>query len=323
MTARPQLVVVLVALVALAGCASSSDEAQRSSLAAVGTPLAPGPVPPKPVPPGPPCQDLTASLRPPANLPRPGAMPPRSLMATIRSRGYLIAGVDQNTLLLSYLRPSNARIEGFEVDLLREIARAILGNPDKIELKALTTAQRLAAVQSGAVDIVADAVTITCDRRRQVAFSTVYYDAGQRVLVPRSSPARGLADLGGRRVCATTSSTSLQRIASDPAKPVPYAVAQRTDCLVALQEGRVDAISTDDAFLLGFKAQDPNTKIVGGRLADEPYGMAIARTHPEFVRFVNGVLERMRRDGAWKAIHRRWIGRLAPTPSPPSPRYRD
>jgi polar amino acid transport system substrate-binding protein len=166
-------------------------------------------------------------------------------------------------------------------------------------------------------------VTINCDRRRQVAFSTVYYDAGQRVLVPRSSRARGLADLGGRRVCATTGSTSLQRVESDSAKPIPYPVAQRTDCLVALQQGRVDAISSDDAILLGFKAQDPNTKIVGRRLADEPYGMAIARSHPEFVRFVNGVLERMRRDGMWKAIHRRWIGRLAPTPSPPRPRYRD
>ena len=51
--------------------------------------------------------------------------------------------------------------------------------------------------------------------------------------------------------------------------------------------------------------------------------MAINRSHPEFVRFVNGVLARLRHDGTWTAIHRRWIGRLAPTPSPPRPSYRD
>jgi polar amino acid transport system substrate-binding protein len=311
-------------LLAVAGCASGSDEAQRTSLAALATPPAAAPAGRAPTSgPAARCSDPTASLRPPASLPRPGALPPRSFMAQVRRRGRLIAGVDQNTLLFGYLKPSTARIEGFEVDLLREVARAILGDPNAIELKALTTAQRLPAVQSGAVDIVADAVTITCDRRREVAFSTVYYDASQRLLVPRSSPASSLADLAGRRVCATTGSTTLQRIKSDRAKPVPYPVPQRTDCLVALQQGRVDAISSDDAILLGFKAQDPNTKIVGRSLADEPYGMAIARGHPEFVRFVNGVLERVRRDGAWKAIHRRWIGRLAPTPSAPRPRYSD
>jgi polar amino acid transport system substrate-binding protein len=250
-------------------------------------------------------------------------MPPGSFMARIRRRGWLIAGVDQNTLLFGYLRPSTARIEGFEVDLVREIARALFGNPNAVVLKALTTSQRLPAVESGDVDIVADAVTINCARRRDVSFSTVYYDAAQRLLVPAGSAARGLSDLGGRRVCATTTSTALPRLERDPAKPVPVAVSQRTDCLVALQEGRVAAILADDSFLLGFRAQDPQTKIVGPRLSAEPYGMAINPSHPEFVRFVNGVLARLRSDGTWRAIHRRWIGRLAPTPSPPRPSYSD
>ena len=250
-------------------------------------------------------------------------MPPESFMARIRRRGRLIAGVDQNTLLFAYLSPETARIEGFEVDLVHEIARAILGDHAKVELRALTTAQRLPAVESGAVDIVADAVTINCDRLRKVAFSTVYYDAAQRLLVPAGSPVRRLDDLGGQRVCATATGTSLPRIEHDPAKPVPSPVSQRTDCLVALQQGRVAAILADDAFLLGFRAQDPNTKIVGPRLSDEPYGMAINRSHPEFVRFVNGVLARLRDDGTWAALRRRWIGRLAPAQSPPRPRYRD
>ena len=302
-----------------AGCGSVSDDAQKTALAAIATPAAPATAGPsqKPVR----CRDATASLRPPRTLPAAGDMPAGSFMERIRRRGRLIAGVDQNTLLFGYLRPSTGRIQGFEVDILRQIAKAIFGDPDRIALRALTTAQRLTAVNSGAVDVVADAVTITCARRRQVAFSTVYYDAVQRLLVPATSHVRGMQDLRHRRVCATAGSTTLQSIKADPAKPIAYPVEQRTDCLVALQQGKVDAISSDDAILLGFRAQDPDTRIVGPPLAPEPYGMAIARGHPDFVRFVNGVLARMRSDGSWRAIHRRWLGALTPTPAPPPARY--
>jgi polar amino acid transport system substrate-binding protein len=87
-----------------------------------------------------------------------------------------------------------------------------------------------------------------------------------------------------------------------------------------MQQGLVDAITSDDSILLGFKAQDPYTKIVGPRLADEPYGMAISKAHPDFVRFVNGVLAQLRTDGTWRRIYSRWLG--APTPAPPPARYR-
>jgi polar amino acid transport system substrate-binding protein len=126
-------------------------------------------------------------------------------------------------------------------------------------------------------------------------------------------------------VCATVGSTSIENIQRVAPKAIAYPVPLRTDCLVALQEGRVDAISTDDAILYGFQAQDPYTKIVGPKLTDEPYGMAINRSHPDFVRFVNAVLERMRSDGTWTSIYKKWLGRVThgATPAPPKPRYRD
>ena len=242
-----------------------------------------------------------------------------SYMATIARRGELVAGVDQNTLLLAYLNPINGQLEGFEIDLLRELSRALFGDPDRIEFKALTTSQRLGAVQNGTVDVVADAFSVTCWRRTQASFSSVYYDAAQRVLVPKTSHARSIRGLRGRRVCATRTSTTISRLGAYHV--IPTGVAQRTDCLVALQEGEVDAISSDDAILLGFKAQDPYTKIVGPPIADEPYAMAINKAHPDFVRFVNGVLARMRADGRWAAIYRKWFGPYHRGPQPP-PRAR-
>ena len=164
-------------------------------------------------------------------------------------------------------------------------------------------------------------MTITCARRQQVDFSTVYYDAQQRLLVPINSPIHSIADLAGKRVCATKGSTSLENIEKLAPKAIPVPVAQRTDCLVALQQGTVDAVTSDDTILLGFQAQDPFTKIVGPDISPQPYGMAINKSHPEFVRFVNGVLERMR-DRRHLAADLRAVARkpreVGPGPNDPS-----
>ncbi|HET7048872.1 MAG TPA: glutamate ABC transporter substrate-binding protein [Solirubrobacteraceae bacterium] len=317
-----QLLWVVAAAAAITGCGSTSDRPLRITLAALATkPAAASPS--SPAQPQPRCSHLTASLRAPAVMPTPGAMPKGSFMKRIQRRHYLLAGVDQNTFLFGYFNPEHGRSEGFEIDLLRQIAKAIFGSPRAIQFRAVTPAQRIAAVQSGSVDIVADAVTITCERRQQVDFSTVYFDAGQKVLVPSNSTARSVKDLGGKRVCAAVGSTTIATLMTLTPRPIPYGVPQRTDCLVALQQGLVDAISSDDSILLGFEAQDPNTKIVGGQIAAEPYGMAISKAHPEFVRFVNGVLARMRADGSWRRLYAHWLGKAtdAKTPAPPTAQY--
>ena len=241
-------------------------------------------------------------------------------MAKIRARGYLIAGVDQNTYHFGYLNPLDGKIEGFDIDMLHAVAAAIFGDPSKVVYKAISDAQRIPAIQSGAVDIVAHTMTINCARMQQVDFSTVYYDAGQRVLVQAGSPVRSINDLGGKKVCATTGSTSIANIKAAPAHPIPVAVRYWTDCLVLLQQGQVAAISTDDSILAGLAAQDPWTRMVGPRFTSEPYGLAISKQHPDFVRFVNAVLARLRSDGQWAASYAHWVG--TPVPAPPPARYR-
>jgi polar amino acid transport system substrate-binding protein len=247
----------------------------------------------------------------------PPQVTPGSFMATIRKRGYLIAGVDQSTYHFGYLNPLDGQIEGFDIDMVRAVAQAIFGDPGKVEYKAISDDQRIPDILNGSVDIVADTMTITCDRLRQVDFSSVYFVAHQRVLIPNNSPATaGLASLGGQKVCATKGSDSVSTIADYPSRPRVVQVQFWTDCLVLLQQDQVAAVSTDDAILYGLAAQDPFTKVVGPELTDEPYGMAISRQHPDFVRFVNAVLARERSDGAWAASYHRWVGPQDAVPPP-------
>jgi polar amino acid transport system substrate-binding protein len=256
-----------------------------------------------------------ASLRPPDSLPAAGRMPAGSTMAKIAQNGLLKVGVDQNTNLFGYRNPATGQIEGFDIDVAREVARAIFGDPGKVQLIAITSAQRIPYIQDGKVDLVADTMTINCARLQLVNFSSVYYEAGQRV--HKTSTVKGIGDLGGQKVCAAAGSTSIANIAANPAKPIAVSVADWTDCLVLLQQGQVAAISTDDTILAGMADQDPNIQLVGPKFTEEPYGMAISKNSPDFVRFVNGVLARMRDDHTLSQINARWLKENA-QPVPPA-----
>jgi polar amino acid transport system substrate-binding protein len=312
--------VVLAGCVAAlaAGCTSAGPTTTPNPVASYRPPLPAGVQDPAVVPSaaaaGASDCDPRASLRPNTG----GATPN---VDRIRSRGRLIVGVDQNTYLFGYRDAASGQVVGFDIDIAKQIAQAIFGDASRIQLVAITAAQRIPFVQNGTVDIVVDTMTINCDRLKQVAFSTVYFDAGQRVLVPRSSNVTGIADLGGKKVCAAAGSTSIVNIADAASHPVPVSVADWTDCLVMLQQGQVDAISTDDTILAGMVAQDPNTKLVGEQFTKEPYGVAMSRSAPDLVRFVNGVLDRIRADGTWASIYTHWLG--APALTPPAARYSD
>jgi polar amino acid transport system substrate-binding protein len=265
----------------------------------------------------------TASCNPRASSLRPSG-PPQALltsgsfMATIRHRGYLIAGVDQNTAPFGFLDPYTGAHQGFDIDMIRAVAQAIFGNPNQVVYKSISDDQRIPDVANRSVDIVAHTMTINCARLKQVDFSSVYFDAHQRVLVLKNSPAHSLTDLRGQKVCATKSATSSAAIVA--AGAIPDLVTYWTDCLVLLQQGDVAAISTDDNILAGLAKQDPWTELIGPFINDQPYGLAIANTHPDFVAFVNAVLEQLRTNGQWAASYAHWVG--TPVPAPPAAEYK-
>jgi polar amino acid transport system substrate-binding protein len=325
---RTQLLAGIALLATLAtGCSSTTGPVNLASVGSVAPPQPGGVLVGKAALPSasakaPDCGDPTASLRPPAVMPTPGQMPTGSTMARILQAGHLVAGVDQNTDLFGYRSPTNNTIEGFDIDMVRAVAQAIFGDPNKVVFKAITSAQRLSELQTGQVDLVARTFTINCTRLQQVAFSTVYFQASRKVLVPATSSVTGIDALGGKRVCATIGSDSLNQGQGKANAPIPVAVNDWSDCLVMLQQGEVDAVSTDDTILAGMEAQDANTKIVGGVIAPEPYGLAVPKADKDFVSFVNGVLDEIRGNGYWTHSYTTWVGdRLGPIPAPPQPTY--
>nr|WP_231387231.1 glutamate ABC transporter substrate-binding protein [Nocardia sp. BMG111209] len=269
-----------------------------------------------PAPPPVRCDDVTASLRPSSDAAGPA-------LTAIRTRGRVVVGLDIGSNLFSFRDPLTGTLAGFDVDIAREIARDLFGSPDRIEFRVLGAADRENALEQHTVDIVVKTMTITCERRRNVTFSTTYLLAHQRILALKSSRIRGLAELAGKRVCAVAGTTSLDRIHRDQPAASILSVPSWSDCLVVLQQGQVDAVSSDDVLLAGLAVQDPHTRTVGPALSDEPYGVGIPLGADDLVRFVNHTLERIRIDGTWERLYQRWLTSLGPSPGPPIPSYRD
>ena len=262
--------------------------------------------------------DRTASLRP-----FPTKAQADAAVAKIRERGRLLVGLDIGSNLFSFRDPITGEITGFDVDIAGEVARDIFGKPTAVEYRILSSSDRITALQENTVDIVVKTMTITCERRKQVNFSTAYFIAYQRILAPRESDIAGPSDLSGKRVCVARGTTSLQRVQAIRPPPAVVTVVTWADCLVALQQREVDAISTDDAILAGLVSQDPYLHLVGPNMAEEPYGIGINLTNTGLVRFVNATLGRIRNDGTWDTLYRRWLTVLGPAPAPPPARYLD
>lgn len=271
---------------------------------------------------GPSCDDALQSYAPEGALPSPGDMPSGSTMEEIQERGRLIVGVSSDSRLLGARNRETGEIEGFDTDLARSIADAILGDPDAIELRVITASQRIPLLQDGSVDLVVRNFTINCDRWEDIAFSAEYYRAGTKILAPRGAKVAGLADLADRRVCMPSGTTQAALLAEQSPSAIPVYAANHTQCLRLFQTAQADAIIGDDAVLAGLASQDPNAEVMDTEpLTPEPYGVGVNSENVDLVRFVNAVLEERSSDGEWQTSYDTWLSEFLGEASAPQPEY--
>jgi polar amino acid transport system substrate-binding protein len=222
------------------------------------------------------------------------------------------------------LRDAVSKVE----DMARAVAKAIFGDPNKVQLRVITAGDRIPLLKDPdrPIDMVARNMSMTCGRWNDIGFSAEYYRSGQKVLVSKALPGAkdlSLADLKGKRVCAPAGTTSLTKLQQVPG-PVVVTASTHTGCLVLLQQGKADAITGDDTVLAGFAAQDAYAKVVGAAFSLEPYGLGINRKDPQFTRFVNAVLEELRQDGTLESLYTKWMADAVggARPAIPQPQYR-
>ena len=244
----------------------------------------------------------------------PGVALADNSLAAIKQRGTLKVGVKYDAPNFGYLTPGAPEPAGFEIDLARELAKRLLGDPKKVQFTQVLTANRIPQVQNGDIDMFIATATITLPRLQQINMSNVYYRAGQSLLVKSNSTVTNYRDLAGKSVCTATGSTPEQTIKGLVPTAKVLSFAGYADCFQALQQGRVDAMTTDDSILIGYEQQDPkNLKLVGGNFTFEPYGIGIANGNSSLSIAVNDALAAIGKDGTYAKIYEKWVHHAPPS----------
>lgn len=230
----------------------------------------------------------------------------------IKAKGKLIAGVKYDVPLFGMLNTQTNKVEGFEIDLMRELAKKIFGDENKIEFVQVQSKTRIPMLQNDQIDIVAGTTTITEERKKQVDFSDVYFEAGQSLLVKKGSSIKSVADLDDKTVSTVQGSTSTKNIREKAPSAKVMEFPTYPEAFLALQNGRSDAMTTDNSILMGFAQQDANVELVGGLFTAEPYGLGMKQGNAEFVQFVNDWLKEIQDNGKYNELYKKWFKEDAP-----------
>ncbi|WP_328891178.1 glutamate ABC transporter substrate-binding protein [Streptomyces sp. NBC_00316] len=273
---------------------------------------------------------------PPVKGPRAGQLPvykvdtgfrlPESKTWTkAKKRGYLRVGAKEDQPFLGEKDPATGVYSGFDIEIARMMAASLGFDPKTIHFRTIASANRETALQNGQIDYYVGTYTINAMRKKLVGFAGPYFMAGQSLLVRTDEhDINGPQDLAGRTVCSAAGSTPYQRIAADYPKAILVAYDTYSICVDNLLTYQVDAVTTDDAILLGFAAKAPKElKVVGKPFSEEPYGIGVPRSDNALRFALNDALEANEKNGNWKKAFESTLGLSgvpAPTP-PPIDRY--
>ncbi|GMK44363.1 glutamine ABC transporter substrate-binding protein [Paenibacillus glycanilyticus] len=233
-----------------------------------------------------------------------------SALESIKSRGKLVVGVKYDTKLFGLKDPASGNVEGFDVDIAKALAKELLGDETKIELKEVTSKTRIPMLNNNDIDIIVATMTITEERKKEVDFSDVYFKAGQSLLVKKGSPIKSIDDIKkGTKVLAVKGSTSVDNIKAKAPDATILEFDNYQDAFSALKAGQGDTLTTDNAILYGMAVQDPNFEVVGEPFTDEPYGIAIKKGETDLLNSVNAGLKKLHDNGEYDKIYEKWIGK--------------
>ncbi|HEV8535858.1 MAG TPA: glutamate ABC transporter substrate-binding protein [Candidatus Limnocylindria bacterium] len=240
----------------------------------------------------------------------------QSFMYAIQVKGKIRIGTQENNPPFSVKSPVTSKWEGFDADIGRELAKGIFGaseDPEKyIEWVPVTSPTRIPTLTEGKADVIIKTFTITAERKTQIDFSDVYFQTGQRILVKKANDTiKEVADLNGKTFCAQRGTTSEQNVIKAAPQAKFFPAGSYPECLLALNQGSIDAVSTDETILFGLVQQDANTKIVGKYFSEEPYGIGVKKNEggdrTGFVPFLNTWIGRIIQDGTWAKLYEKHI----------------
>ena len=225
-----------------------------------------------------------------------------TMMADLSEAGSIKIGVKYDQPGIGFKEPGSDTPVGFDVEMGRIVAGTLGIDDEGIEWVQTVSDNREPYLQDGTVDIVIASYSITDERRAIVGQAGPYYVTGQQLMVldEDKETITTPEDTEGKKVCSVTGSTSLQRMEDEfGASPVPFDTY--SECVDQLENGTVDAVTTDGAILLGYAAENPDElEVVGEPFSEERYGIGYPKEATEMCEFLNDTITASYEDGTWE-----------------------
>lgn len=230
-----------------------------------------------------------------------------SLDAVVKA-GVLRVGVKEDVPNFGLRNTATGEIEGFEIDIVKLLAKEILGDEKAYELTPVTAKTRGPLLDNGEVDLVIATFTITDERKLTYNFSTPYYEDAVGLLVKKAAGFKGLADMNGKVIGVAQSATSkdaVQKSAEELGITVSFSeYATYPEIKAALDSGRVDAFCVDGSILGGYV--DDSTMILSDRFSPQQYGVTSKLDNIALTEAVDGYINGWLEDGTIEGLITKW-----------------
>ena len=205
----------------------------------------------------------------------------------------------------------NKEIVGFDIDLMKEIAKA---QGFKVKFVNTLWGVIFESVKNGDRDIIMSGITITPQRQANVDFSYPYFAAHQLILTQKDLKVNSLKELKGKNiaVCANSAGDVVSSKAFDN---TPLALEE-------LNAGGVDAAVGDVGVFAYYAQQNPDKDFNMTRdvsFEDQYFGIGVRKGNTKVLNDVNEGLKKVIASGAYAKVYRKWFGEKAPVPTLPIP----
>jgi glutamate/aspartate transport system substrate-binding protein len=213
---------------------------------------------------------------------------------------------------------------GYSIDLCNEVVKEITSELEGTEIgvsyKLVIAETRIPAMRSGEIDLECGSTTANFERKKEVAFSPIFFIAGTKILVPRAAATSSYRDLRDKTVVVTggtTNEAALSAISDKQHLGIKILVGQDHDeSFAMLNEGKADAFATDDVLLYGLVATTKTGDryhVVGEYLSYDPYGLMYRKDDPDFAAVVNRTFSRLAQSRELVQLYNKWFQQRLPT----------
>jgi glutamate/aspartate transport system substrate-binding protein len=232
-------------------------------------------------------------------------------------------GYRESSIPFSYLNKVGEPI-GYSIDLCNAVVDEVSNELEGIEIavnyKKVTAETRIPAVKSGEVDLECGSTTANFERKKEVAFSPIFFVAGTKLLVPRSSGISSYRDLRDKTVvvtAGTTNEAAVRAISDKQHLGIKLLVGKdHAESFAMLREGKADAFATDDVLLYGLVATTKSGDqfhVVGEYLSYDPYGLMYRKDDPDFSAIVDRTFSRLAQNRELVQLYNKWFQQRLPT----------